>query len=197
MLALAASLSCAAFASVGALLRLRAVCLATHYDLEPLGKLVGTIEDRASMASTLPCYEAGQNGWEADLVRTVCEARTSHEAMMMANEVLLDLDSTLGWGAHLPGICARIAVFGALIGVALVLSSGAAMSTELVDVIAVGGAGMLVATSCGAQSRKVADLQRRKIDRFVDALFRSCGFGDARSIGQVAAAGAAGNRRVH
>ena len=178
MLAAIATLACSTFATLGALSRVRAVAHATAYDPVRLTKAIaagGSTESLGQLAELQSADDADQT-WEGELLRALVGARTEEEARAGANEVLLDVEARLTWGAHIPAACARISLFGALLAGVLLLMRDVRLTAEVLDVIALGGAGAMISMVAGAEAQKMAKRMRKAVDALVDAVMKARGF---------------------
>lgn len=119
---------------------------------------------------------AGPQGWESEMLRGIADAPTEEHARAALNEALLDADDALGWGARIPATCARVALTGALLAGVLILAREARLTLEVVDVVALGGAGAIVAGAIGAEASRLAREKRRAIDGLTDRLMAARGY---------------------
>jgi hypothetical protein len=169
---------CAAVASVGALSRLRAVARATAYDLPELTRALprGGSSERLARLVQAQGTDDADGTWEGELLRAVSGAGSHEAARAAANEVLLDVEAKLAWGAHFPAAFARISLFGALLAGVLLVSREARLTPEVLDVIALGAAGAMVSIMAGVEATKMARSRRKSVDKFVDRLMVAGGW---------------------
>ncbi len=66
--------------------------------------------------------------------------------------------------------CARIAVFGCLIGAAILFMAGNGLSTAVVDVFAIGASGVLVSLAAGKEAQRLVKRKREEVDAWVESL---------------------------
>lgn len=111
--------------------------------------------------------------WESELVQHVVRARSPEEARAEANVALVDMDGRLMPAMKVYAACARIAVFGCLLGAALLFMTGEGLSVTVVDVFAVGAAGVLVSLAAGKQAQQMVRRKREEVDGWVDSLVRA------------------------
>lgn len=150
------------------MIRLRAVSLALALDPAQLEQVLAPLQD----ANRSELLRARGAECEADLFDAIVASRSADEAQAVTNEVLWDLDAKLSWGTMLPSVCARISMFGALMAMALLLADDAKFSTELIDVVAFGGGGTLIAMTVGRESTRIATRSRVLVDQAVERLLR-------------------------
>jgi len=176
VLAVLAALACSVTASLVALTRLRAVSSAAVYDSAALSRFVRTGGDQAVARLAEAAEAEGLPGWEAEMFKGIAEAPNEEHARAALNEALLDADDALAWGARIPATCARVALTGALLAGVLILAREARLTLEVVDVVALGGAGAIVSGAIGAEASRIAREKRRAIDGLSDRLMAARGF---------------------
>jgi len=113
------------------------------------------------------------DAWEAQLVRVLVGAQSRDVAQSEVNSALLDVDGKLCANTRTYAACARIAVFGCLIGAAWLFMAGQGMTTAVIDVFAIGAAGVLSALSAGKEAQKLVRVKRRELDDWVEDLLRA------------------------
>ena len=108
--------------------------------------------------------------WEAEMVGQMARAPTLEHAQAAANTALLDVEVQLASNVRGNAACARIAVFGCLMGIAFLIADGAMLTVAVVDVFAIGACGVLVAVAAGKEAQRISRVQRLAIDVWVDRL---------------------------
>ncbi len=176
MIAVAATLTCSTLASLGALARLRAVCRATTLDPTALAGFVRAAGHAGLQSLARDEHWGEAEGWEAELIRGVAEAPSEEHARAALNEALFEADTRLDWGARIPATCARVALSGALLAGVLLLAREARLTMEVVDVVALGAAGAIIASTIGAEAGRVARLKRASIDGLADRVLAVRGY---------------------
>ena len=166
MLALIVAASCSLFATLWCVRELHVVLSSLNLRPRVLGRLM---KERG-----LVCLEralgAESDVWEARLVRSVVRARSLDEALSEINIAVVDVDGRLISNSRTYAACARVAVFGCLIGVALLFTAEPSVSTSIVDVFAVGAAGVLSTLALGREARRLASRGRMEINEWIDLL---------------------------
>jgi hypothetical protein len=155
-------------AVAGALARLRSLGRAVRVDPSLLARAISRCEDRTELEALVGALGEAGARWEPELVRGVLEARTDDEARAAANEVLLDVGASLSWATSAPAVGVRVALLGTVLAVALLIARDASVSLELLDVVALGGGGAMVALSAAAQARRLARELRKAVDELAD-----------------------------
>ena len=113
--------------------------------------------------------------WEAQLVRTLVRTKSRDEAQAEVNAALLDVDGCLSTRAQTYAACARIAVFGGLIGAAWLFMTEPGLTTSVLDLFAIGAAGVLCTLAAGREARRIVREKRQALDDWSDDLVRACG----------------------
>lgn len=171
MLPVLASALLSGLAVAGALSRLHAIACVTSCDLAALARTLAcahavVVRDRSVEGvvddSTLP--------WEDAVIRSVMGASSQEEAAAAVNEVLLDLDARLRWGAHIPATCARISLFGALLAGVLLIARDARLTVAVIDIVAFGGGGAVISLMAGSEALRMAKAKRKAVDEFMNRL---------------------------
>ena len=117
--------------------------------------------------------QAEADTWEARLVRDIAAARSRDAAQAEVNAALLDLDARLSSNTRTYAACARICVFGALIGAAWLFMEGRGLTVGVVDVFAVGASGVLCVVAAGKEAKRLVRERRREVDGWVERLVGS------------------------
>jgi len=181
-----AALTCCTLASLGALSRLRAVGRANSYDPGLITKQLASQGAREFVRrlTVAQAEDDADRPWEGELFRVIDKAGNQEEARAGANEILLDVESRFSWGAHVPAACARIALFGALLAAVLLLGRDARLTSEIVDVVALGGSGAMISLMAGSEAQKAAKAKRKAVDLLVDRLLAAREQGGALSASE-------------
>ena len=173
MAAVCIAIVCSGFASAWALRQLRLVGTALHFQPMPLVRALGPGAGPADARRFERAMGTERDTWESELVRQIVRARSSEQAQAEANAALVDVDGRLMPAMKVYAACARIAVFGCLIGAALLFMNGEGLSVSVVDVFAIGAAGVLISLAAGKQAQQLVRRKRKEVDEWVDALVRS------------------------
>lgn len=113
---------------------------------------------------------------EADLQRpeqamarlAVALGEPTREARAAAcNEALLDLEGGLGEGIDREGALVRVAVFGTLLALVVVVLEGRSIETRAMDVLGLGGGALLVLAMARREGRKLERQWREGMDAWV------------------------------
>lgn len=138
--------------------------------------LSGQDPELIARLARVPANPGGEMPWELELMGAVAAARSHEEARACANEVLIDADARLGWGAHVPVGCARIALFGAMFAAVLLLMREPRLTLQVLDVVAIGASGALISMFLGKEASRRARERRKQVDTLVDRLMRLRGY---------------------
>src|SRR6476660_8569096 len=93
--------------------RLRRVHHAATFDLGALTKALGREPNKAQLCAMRDLLLT-EGGWEGELLQDVLGARDAVERTALVNERLGDVAASLGWGARIPTVAARLSVMGPL-----------------------------------------------------------------------------------
>jgi hypothetical protein len=140
------------------------------YAPESLRAQLGTSGDGLRARAQSEALGRGADCWEAQLAREVVEARDGVEARACANAALLDADLRLSPAVRIYAACARISVFGSLIGIAVLFMQGLGLTTAVLDVFSIGAAGVFVALTAGREAGRIVRERRAAVDAWVDRL---------------------------
>jgi hypothetical protein len=151
-------------------LRLAATVL--RFQPKGLVRLLG-VRDRAALDRLERALRTERDAWEAVLVRDVVRARTYESARAEVNAGLLEVDGRLAADTRLYAACARISVFGCLIATALLFMSGQGLTTAVLDVFAMGAAGVLATLTAAKEAQRLVRRKREELDEWVEALVAS------------------------
>lgn len=169
-MAIVIALACSTIAVLWALWQLRLTATAVRVEPGAMARVLaaGGSPDRLERA-----MRAERDTWEAELVSQVIRTSSADEARAEANAALLDVDGRLAPSTRVYAACARIAVFGCLIGVALLFMDGQGLTMKVLDVFAIGSAGVLVTLTAAREARRVVKRERGRVDEWVEALLRA------------------------
>ena len=171
MTALLVASCCSVFATLWAIRELRIASTVVSFELRLLRRKLkgqpGGLErlDRALRTEA--------DTWEAQLVRVLVGAQSRDVAQSEVNSALLDVDGKLSANTRTYAACARIAVFGCLIGAAWLFMTEQGLTTAVVDVFAIGAAGVLSTLSAGKEAQRLVRVKRRELDEWVEDLLRA------------------------
>ena len=148
--------------------RLRRVHRAVTFDLGSLANALGRSGDveRLRRSCELMIEQAGET-WESELVRAALDARSPKERTALVNEQLGDVESALTWGARIPIAAARLSALGPMSVLFFSIAGGTIQASDVVALIAWGGAGVIAALSVGRQADRSAGEMRKGIDVWV------------------------------
>ncbi len=118
-------------------------------------------------------FATDRDAWEASLVSQVVGARSLEEAQAEANAWLMEVDGRLTNATRVYAACARIAVFGCLLGAAVLFMTGKGLTIQVIDVFAIGASGVLVTLAAGKEAGKVVKHKREAVDEWVELVLRS------------------------
>lgn len=173
MVAVLVAFVCSGFASLWALRQLHMVGTALHFQPLLLARVLGPRAGPADAHRLDRVMRTDRDAWEADLVQQIVRARSPEESQAEANAALVDVDGRLMSATKVYAACARIAVFGCLLGAALLFMTGAGVSVAVVDVFAIGAAGVLVSLAAGKEAQRLVKRKREEVDEWVESLVRS------------------------
>jgi len=164
---------CSAFAAGWALRQLYLVGTALHFQPRTLARLLrpGAGADAAKRLDR--AMQTDRDAWESEMVSQIVRAPTAEEAQAEVNAVLLDVDGKLEAATKVYAACARIAVFGCLMGAALLFMAGKGLTVAVIDVFAIGAAGVLVSLAAGKEAKRLVKSKRAELDDWVESLVRS------------------------
>ena len=143
--------------------------IATGLRYEP-SRIVAALRKGLSPQALSARLGSDESSLDAALIRGVVEARTALEARQAANEALIDLSAAIPSQTSVRTSCLRIALLGAVLGVALLVAGRGEMRTALMDVVAMGAAGALVAQLAGRAAERLGEAKRKDVDRLVERL---------------------------
>jgi len=168
--AILVAFACSGFASFWALRQLRLVGTALHLQPSVLSRALAR-DRRPDKADRFDrALRADRDAWEALLISQIVGATSPEQAQAEANAALLDIDGRLMPATKVYAACARIAVFGCLIGAAILFMAGNGLSMAVVDVFAIGAAGVLVSLAAGKEAQRLVKRKREEVDVWVESL---------------------------
>lgn len=129
--------------------------------------------DVASLDRLERALRTDGDAWEAVLVRDVVRARSYDSARAEVNAGLLEVDGRLAANTRIYAACARISVFGCLIAAAFLFMSGQGLTTAVLDVFAIGAAGVLATLTAAKEAQRMVRRKREELDGWVEALVES------------------------
>lgn len=150
------------------LTHLLAVLNATRHDLPRLEEQVKRGPGVESAAAALEAE--GAAWWEAELAGAIVKSGTVALARREVNGILLELGAKLPRQQIVKASCVRVAILGALLGVALLVAEREVGSISLLDVLAMGGAAVLVSWTAGTEAQNVVEKRRTEIDGLVTTM---------------------------
>ena len=162
------ALCCSVFAALWAARELRAVCCALNLEFSPVFPVV----KKCSMRNLERAFRSEADVWEAQLVMSLAKSRSVDDAQSAVNSALIDVDGMLSANNRTFAACARIAVFGCLIGVARLFVLGQGLNFTVLNVFVIGSVGVLSSLAIGKEARRLAKRGRSEIDRWSDILLR-------------------------
>ncbi len=170
MTALLVASSCSVFATVWAIRELRLA--STALNLQPALLRHGW-KGRGGLTHLERAMRAEADAWETQLVRALTRSRSLEQARAEVNAALLEVDGRLSANTRTYAACARIAVFGCLIGAAWLFMAGQGLTTTVVDVFATGAAGVLATLAAGKEAQRLVRRKREELDAWVEDLVRA------------------------
>ncbi len=171
MTALLVASCCSIFATSWAVRELQLA--STALNLQPALLRRGLKGPAGGVARLERAMRAEADAWETHLVRALVRARSFEEARAEANAALLEVDGRLSANTRTYAACARIAVFGCLIGAAWLFMAGQGLTTAVVDVFAMGAAGVLSTLAAGREAQRLVRRKREELDGWVEDLIRA------------------------
>ena len=171
MTALLVASCCTIFATSWAVRELRLA--ATALNLQPALLRRGWKGHAGELAFLERAMRAEADAWETHFVRALVRARSLEEARAEANAVLMEVDGRLSANTRTYAACARISVFGCLIGAAWLFMAGQGLTTAVVDVFAIGAAGVLSTLAAGKEAKRLVRRKREELDGWVEDLIRA------------------------
>jgi hypothetical protein len=148
--------------------RLRRVHQVATFDLASLARSLGRSGDIERLRQTreLMVEQEGET-WESELLRAALDARSPAERTALVNEQLGDVESALAWGRRIPVDAARLSALGPMSILFFALAQGNIQMTDVIPLIAWGGAGVIGALAVGREADRRAGDLRKGIDAWV------------------------------
>lgn len=165
-------MACSVFACLWSLRQLRLAGTALHFQPSILTRALAGAGP-ADAERFVRAFHTDKDAWEALLVDQIVHARSEDHAQAEVNAALLEVDGHLVAATRVYAACARIAVFGCLIGAAFLFMVGQGLTMAVVDVFAIGAAGVLVSLAAGKEAQRMAKRKRAEVDDWVDSLVRA------------------------
>lgn len=170
MTAILVAFACSGFASFWALRQLRLASTALHFQPSVLSLALARDRNPNKAERLDRALRTDRDAWEALLISQIVGARSPEEAQAEANAALLDIDGRLMTATKVYVACARIAVFGCLIGAAILFMAGNGLSVAVVDVFGIGASGVFVSLVAGKEARRLVTRKREEVDVWVESL---------------------------
>ena len=155
---------------VWALRELRVASTAVSFELGLLCRRMKTLRGLGDLDRAL---QTEVDTWEAKLVGSLMRSGSVAESQAEINAALFEVDAVLAPNTRTYAACSRIAVFGCLIAVAWLFMVGEGLSTVVLDVFAIGAAGVFTTVAAGKEARRLVRLRRVELDEWAGELMRA------------------------
>jgi hypothetical protein len=155
------------------LARLHRVNRALSFDLDALGRALGRSGDRSLLVEMRTHMLEEGESWDAEVVGAALEARSDSERTALVNELLGEIALALDWGERLPTVGARVSVAGPLAVLFFVLAGGGRELSDIVPIVAWGGAGVVSCLGIRREAQAVAGRARQSIDKWIERIIGS------------------------
>ncbi|HOT12831.1 MAG TPA: hypothetical protein PLJ27_23255 [Polyangiaceae bacterium] len=161
---------CSVFAILWALWELRLA--ATALNLQPDLLCRACRSWRHGLGILARAMQGEADAWETQLVRSLAQTREYEVARGEVNVVLSEIDISLSANTKTYAACARISVFGCLIAAAWLFIAGQGLTTAVLDVFAIGAAGVLSTLAAAKEAQRLVRRKRQALDDWVEELIR-------------------------